>query len=116
LRDEIVDNTAHDNLFQVILSCLSLSMARPSTSYRDSSIDAILGERSPAVQQARISHSSNGTNLDLSGDVSQTEFQKGNDNVGLKGGRVRMRMVWQVFKAKVLDHDGLVIVTGTFRS
>jgi hypothetical protein len=27
-----------------------------------------------------------------------------------------MRMVWQVFRvAKVLDHDGLVIVTGTFR-
>jgi hypothetical protein len=26
-----------------------------------------------------------------------------------------MRMVWQAFKvAKVLDHDGLVIVTGTF--
>jgi hypothetical protein len=45
-----------------------------------------------------------------------TVFQKGNDNVGLKSSRVLVRIFWQVLRvAKVLDHDGLVIVTGTFR-
>jgi hypothetical protein len=44
-----------------------------------------------------------------------TVFKKVN-NVGLKSAGP-VRMVWQALRvAKVLDHDGLVIVTGTFRS
>jgi hypothetical protein len=87
----------------------------PINKFRDSSIDAILVNESSRTTGQNLAFFQR-NQLRLIGRCFPTEFQKGNDNVGLKGGRVRMRMVWQVFKAKVLDHDGLVIVTGTFRS